>query len=273
MGAVMRWIIAGICLVLAGNGPAHALDGPSVQRLMAEGHAAEARQLAVQAAGEGDWRAAHFASWAMLEGIGGPVERDRALVLAEQAAASGDWIARYDQAKALSENPETLAQARILFAALAEEGYSPAMLRMADNTDLEEAARLAWIDKAAALGHPTAIAVLAARQNDAQEAERLYRRAVLTGHLASALTLAELHRAEPAEALPWLMLASARLIQGARYYGERVDQDRLVAQVEAITPMPDPTLVQPRVNALLAAYGLAPWPCNIECEPWRPEIW
>lgn len=269
----MRKGVIGICLMLICSTSAHALDGPTVQRLLAEGHAAEARQLAVQAAGEGDWRAAHFASWAMLEGVGGPVERDRALVLAEQAAASGDWIARYDQAKALAGDPATLPQARALFAALAAEGYSPAMLRLADNPELEEAVRLAWIDKAAALGHPTAIAALAARQSDPQEAERLLRQAALSGHLASALTLAERHRAEPAEALSWLMLASARLIQGARYYGERVDQDRLVAQVEAITPMPDPTLVQPRANALLAAYDLAPWPCNIECEPWRPEIW
>lgn len=106
--------------------PAHALDGMTVQHLMANGQAGEARQLALQAAGEGDWRAAHFASWAMLEGIGGPVDRGRGLALAAQAAASGDWIARYDQAKALSESPETAAEVSALFTALAGEGYSPA---------------------------------------------------------------------------------------------------------------------------------------------------
>ena len=94
--------IPGLALILMiAADPAHALDGATIQRLMAAGQAAEARSLAVEAASQGDWRAAHFASWALLGGIGGPVDRDQGLALAEQAAASGDWIARYDQAKAL----------------------------------------------------------------------------------------------------------------------------------------------------------------------------
>ena len=69
------------------------------------------------------------------------------------------------------------------------------------------------------------------------------------------------------------MLASARLLGGDYYYGERVDPDRLAAMLRALLPLPEPAVLQPKVDALLAAYALAPWPCNIECEPWRPEIW
>jgi len=254
-------------------GPAHALDGATIQRLMAAGQAAEARSLAVEAAAAGDWRAAHFASWALLGGVGGPVDRGRGLALAEQAGASGDWIARYDQAKALSEDVATMPRARALFTTLAGEGYSPAMLRLADDPALPELDRAGWIERAATLGHPTAFAMLAARQDDPVAAGRLLRQAALSGHLASALTLAELERQDKAEAVSWLMLASARLMGGDYYYGERVDLDRLAEMLRALLPLPEPAVLQPRIDALLAAYALAPWPCNIECEPWRPELW
>lgn len=264
-------ILALIALLVAA--PAHALDGATVQRLMAAGQAAEARQLALQAAREGDWRAAHFASWALLGGVGGPVDRARGLALAAQAAASGDWIARYDQAEALSEEGATMSQARALFTALAGEGYSPAMLRLADDPALPELDRAGWIDRAATLGHPSAFASLAARQDDPVAAGRLLRQAALSGHLASALTLAEQQRQDKAEAVSWLMLASAKLMAGDYYYGERIDPDRLAEKVRGLLPLPEPAVLQPHIDALMATYALAPWPCNIECEPWRPEIW
>lgn len=99
------------------------------------------------------------------------------------------------------------------------------------------------------------------------------RQAALSGHLSSALTLAGRHRDDRAEAVSWLMLASAKLMGGDYYYGERIDPDQLADMVRGFLPLPEPAVLQPRLDALQAAYALAPWPCNIECEPWRPEIW